>query len=198
MFEAAVTITALAALIAGLLAIPVVIVLDVERDGRWRARWHVSWLFGVLNVRSAKRNPASSAAEAVEPRTRGSTSGRKRGGRVFLAVLRARGFVRRVVPLARALFRKVRFDRFHLDATFGMGDPADTGLVYGCVSPVFVQAGIRGLDVQCTPLFLESGLRGVLGATVRIRPLSIVGTIVAFLLSPPAIRAMRAAWRARA
>jgi hypothetical protein len=46
-------------------------------------------------------------------------------------------------------------------------------------------------------MFLDSGLQGHLRATMQVRPLSLVAALVAFLLSPPAIRAMGSAWQAR-
>jgi hypothetical protein len=114
-----------------------------------------------------------------------------------VAVLRTRGLPHRVGRLLAAARRQVTLERFHLEMMFGFENPADTGIVFGCLSPLLVMADVRGLDVHCRPMFLEPGVRGVFQATIRVRPLAVIGTVVAFLLSPPAFRAAVAAWRAR-
>jgi len=191
------TLAGLLALLMGLLAVPVLFVIDVERGEAVRARWHVSWLFGLVKVRSPHRRAASSTSASDTRRAQVSANRRKGAPRSGSAVLRTRGLVRRVVQLAFALSRKVELERFHLDAAFGFENPADTGLVYGCLAPFLVLAAARGLDIQCMPMFLEPGVRGVLGATVRARPLVVLGTIIGFLVSPPVVRAMGAAWRTK-
>ena len=80
---------------------------------------------------------------------------------------------------------------------FGFDDPADTGVVYGFLSPWLVMARVRGLNVDCRPMFLESGLRGAFRGMVHVRPLPVAGALVSFLVSRPVIRAVRAAWRVR-
>jgi hypothetical protein len=114
-----------------------------------------------------------------------------------LAAMKTRGLVRRVAQFATTLRRQVKLERLHVDGAFGLGDPADTGLVYGLLSPLLWLADARGLDIRCSPLFLECDLRGVLGVTIHVRPLSVVSTMTAFLVSPPVVRAVGAAWRAR-
>ena len=71
------------------------------------------------------------------------------------------------------------------------------GVAYGLLSPWLVMASVRGYDIECRPMFLESGLQGVVQASVQVRPLSVVGALVSFAFSPPVLRAARSAWRAR-
>lgn len=197
------TIAVLLALIVASLAVPVMLVIDARRVDTLEARWRVRWLFGLVDIRSSRGRPALPSSERSDAERsdaalgRKSAKGRRRGARMGIAVLRTRGLLRRVERLALALFRQVKLEDFHLRTAFGFDDPADTGVVYGFLSPLLVMAGIRRLNVDCRPMFLESGLRGDLRATVRVRPLSVVGPLVAFLLSPPVIRAMRSAWQAR-
>ena len=65
-----------------------------------------------------------------------------------VAALRGRGFFDRVVRFAVALLRRVKVERFHLHTVFGFEDPADTGFVYGWLSPVLVMADVCGLDIR--------------------------------------------------
>ena len=185
------------ALMVAMLAVPLVLFIEAERTDKLKFRWRLFWLFGLVKPRSRNRS-APSAPERAAARPAGTPKKRRgRGLRIAVAVLRTRGLIERVVRLALALLRRVTLERLQLDAMFGFENPADTGFVYGCLSPVLVLADVRGLNIRCRPMFLESGVRGAFRATIRVRPLLVVGPIVAFLVSPPVFRAARVAWRAR-
>jgi hypothetical protein len=190
-------LAALIALIVAMLAAPLVLFIEAERTDKLKVRWRLLWLFGQVKARSRNRSAPSApdradARPADTPKTR-----RARGRRMAVAVLRTRGLFERVVRLAVALLRRVKFERLQLDTVFGFENPADTGFVYGCLSPVLVMADVRGLNIRCRPMFLESGVRGTFRATIRVRPLLVVGPMVAFLVSPPVFRGARVAWRTR-
>ena len=112
-----------------------------------------------------------------------------------IAVLRTRGLLQEVARLSLAMVRHVRLQEFRLQTAFGFDNPADTGVVFGVLAPLVVLAERRGLPVECRPMFLESGLRGALHATICVRPLAVAGALLAFLLSRPVRRAVRSAWR---
>ena len=185
------------ALLVALLAVPLVLFIEAERTDKLRVRWRLFWLFGLVKPRSRNRS-APSAPERADARTAAhaeETEG-ERGAHGSCDSADTRP-LRRVLHLARALLRRVRLERLQLDTMFGFENPADTGFVYGCLSPVLVMADLRGLGIRCRPMFLESGVRGAFRATIRVRPLLVVGPIVAFLVSPPVFRAARVAWRTR-
>jgi hypothetical protein len=95
----------------------------------------------------------------------------------------------RMVPalprLLAEVARSVQWESFHLDAEFGLGDPADTGQMYGCITPL--QYGVPwppSVSIALRPNFERVCLGGELQATLRLR--------LAALLAPAA----RFAWRA--
>lgn len=197
---AVVTATAvLLGLVVALLAVPVVLVIDAERGDTLEARWRLRWLFGLVDVRSSRGRPPVSASEPSHAGRipRKSVHKRRRGARMGIAALRTRGLLQRVGRLVFALRQRVKFEECYLRLAFGFDDPADTGVVYGFLSPLLVMARMRGLNVECGPMFLESGLRGAFRGMVQVRPLSVVGALAGFLLSRPVIRAVRAARRVR-
>ena len=114
-----------------------------------------------------------------------------------LAVLRSPGLAPRVVQLAWDLRRQITVGEFELCTEFGFESPVDTGVTYGLIAPWLVLARCNGLNVDCRPMFLQPGLRGTLHGMLQARPLTIAGVLAAFVVSPPVIRAMRAAWQAR-
>ena len=183
----------------GVLVVPVVFVIDAERAATVKTTWRVRWLYGLVNVESTRRRPPPSSPDqtrAHEP-TPASPPKRMRRSRMVIAVLRTRGLPGRFGRLVLAFGRRVRFEDVALRVNFGFDDPADTGIVYGLLSPWLVMATMRGWNVGCWPMFLETGVTGKLQGTIRVRPLAVLGTIIAFLLSPPVLRAIRSAWRAR-
>lgn len=184
--------------IVGLLAIPISIEVEIERTDRTRTRWQLRGLFGLVRARSDRTGAAARERQAPErparPRHR---RGAARRGRAALAALRARGFLPRAARLARDLRRQVHLPRFFLRARFGFDDPADTGQLYGALVPSLLLASASGLDVRCQPSFDDAGVEGACGATLHVRPLSVIALGLAFALSPPAIRALRAWRRAR-
>ena len=114
-----------------------------------------------------------------------------------IAALRTRGMPGRLGRLVLALLRQAKLEEFRVRTAFGFDNPADTGVVYGLLSPLLMIATSRGLNFECRPMFEDSGLRGAVSATVHVRPLSVAGALAAFVFSPSVIRAAGAAWRAR-
>ena len=195
----ALTMAGLLALVVALLAVPVVLVFEAERGDTLKARWRVRWLFGVVDIRSSRARrtpPTSDPSDVAKPASTPARTRRPRL-RMAIAVMRTRGLLRRVQQLASRLFRRVKLQAFDLHTVFGLDSPADTGMAYGFLAPLLVMAEARGLNIECRPMFLESGLRGTCSVALRVRPLLVVGAVVAFLASPAVIRAAVAAWRAR-
>ena len=191
-------VTTLAALVAGLtalLAVPVVLGVEAERVDALKVSWRVRALFGLVDVGPSRDRPAH-RPDTEAPRPARARTGRRRA-RMAMAALRTRGLLRRATRTGASLRRKVTIHEFHLRTAFGFENPADTGILYGCLSPLLVMAGQRGLDIQCEPMFVAPGLQGALRASVRVRPLGVLGVLVAFVLSPPVLRALAAAWRVR-
>ena len=82
------------------------------------------------------------------------------------------------------LLSAIHFEHLKLDADFGLNDPADTGQLYGCLTPLqFGAVSGRRTIVTLRPNFERACFAGDLDAALRF-------TIAAFL--PPALRF---AWR---
>ena len=69
MAAVALTIAGLVALVVALLAVPVVLALDAERDDTLKARWRVRWLFGVVDIRSSRARRTASSSERTDAAT---------------------------------------------------------------------------------------------------------------------------------
>ncbi len=179
------------------LATPVHVGVRLRRTDRTRARWRVRALAGLIDVRfggetatEPDASPEAQAARAERPRRR---RGRKPGA--GLAVLRSPGFAGRAMRVVPDLGRRIRWEEFSLEATFGFDDPADTGQLYGLLSPLLVAGAAAGWPIRCEPRFTGACFEGACAAGARLRPLAVIWVALRFLASPTTFRAVRA-WRA--
>ncbi len=194
------TIAAIVLLTILLLAIPVHLVFALKKDGIWRGRIVVYWLFGltrrtlrpgredrarVLRRRRRRRKVIGAASRQVVSKRR----------HVF-AVLRSKGFARRAAYLVRDLLRSIRPRRFRFQCVVGLDDPADTGRLLAVLSPLRLLANTElkvGRHSQTAfeliPDFTGPRCAGYWYASVRFVPLTVIGLFLGFLFSPPVFRA---------
>lgn len=206
MLGVAVALAILAAVLVALLAVPASLSVHVERAAAFRTTCRIIWLFGWVDVSLGRRKPARprrshSPAEGARSSRDTSKPPRRsrarRGPATALALVRTRGFLRRMLRLLTDLGRGARCEDLYLRAEFGLDDPADTGQLYGAVAPLLIAATAGGFDVSCRPNFFQPGLQGSCGGRIRVRPISLVGLLVGFLCSLPTLRAIRAVWVSR-
>lgn len=191
-----------AALLIGVLSLtaPVSVAFTLERSARVRATWRVRWLFGLVRITGTqgpgRRTPRSSVSRPSpddgRPRRR-SRGTQRRGGQAgrVLDLVRTPGLASRVLRFLSDLAHQVKIERGYVHGVFGFDDPADTGVLYGTLSPLLVAASAAGFDVLCRPDFQEAGLRGSCGGRLRMRPISVIWTCFRFLCSAPVLRSTR-------
>jgi hypothetical protein len=202
MFWLAVVLATIAVLIVAALALPVSLEIEVELADRLRGHAHLRWLLGIVHVTLGGNQPRviAAAASHAEEATAAPAKAKKpvkrkpaRGGRRIIAVLRT-GLMDRLIQLWMDLVHQIHIDRFMLHARYGLDDPADTGQLCGVLVPLHVFATVKRLDVRLTPDFDQPIAAGTFSGAISVRPLSVIGLLVAFVSSPPAWRAFRA-WR---
>ena len=182
-------------LVALLLAIPVTVVFRCRRVGAFSAQFAVGWLFGRIRLR--RRWPGLRAAEAGERPPERRSSRHQRGGQrgSALSLLRESDLRRRLLRLLNDLVRAAHLDRLRLRARLGLGDPADTGLLWALVGPLSGAAqGLGAAQVQVQPEWVDPVFEFDAQGRVRFVPLQWLALILWFGLSPSA---MRAWWRLR-
>ncbi len=185
-------VAAMLGLVLLLLAVPVDLEVRLEGIDPFQGQVGIGWLFGLVRFRI----PIPGAARpAPEPETRsrdtperGRTWGR---GRNALAALRPAEFRGRVSRLVRDVARAVHVHRLRLLARIGLGDPADTGRLWALMGPLDALARVGNAEVRIEPDFVDPVLEFQVDGRVRLVPLRIIALGVAFLLSPPTIRAWR-------
>lgn len=85
--------------------------------------------------------------------------------------------VAEAIMLVRRMLAAIHIDALRGDVEFGLGDPAETGQVYGQLCPLVYGAGA---NVQLRPNFNAACLRGKCSARVRLTLIGVAWPIVGF------------------
>jgi hypothetical protein len=161
--------------LALLLSVPLEFVLHVRTGEERRTRVAVRWLFGIVrkDIYSKKRKPKKPAKE------------RKRKYRGFPSFLRSREIILRLVRLLLELLAQVRVRQIAASLRVGLGDPADTGILYGLLC-----AGLSSLNfppkagVRVEPVFDQALFEATADGTVRVYPITLFPACLRFAFSP--------------
>jgi len=176
------------AALLGLLATPIHVRVALERDDAVQARARVSWLFGLVRASVFPRTtPEGPRLSEERPVRRGKALGARLGRRLAAGMLRPDLRARSVAFLIDVL-KALRPRDVHLRALIGMDDPADTGQLWAVLGPLGVLLASR--DVHLEPSFEEACFRFQAAARVRLIPAQLLCLSMAFLVSPPFVRAL--------
>lgn len=173
-----------------LLTVPVDLYFHVEKDAAFHSQVRVGWMYNLIG-RDIKRKKKAKKEKPKEKR--------KRRIKPFIAMLRARGFLRRLLRFVRDIFGVLHAREFTLSLRIGLSDPAETGMLFAVIAPALVQLRIfTPLDIQIQPDFEQTGLQGHSKGHLRIFPIQLIFLGTLFALSPATMRAVKAmvwAWR---
>ena len=178
----------LAVLLLFVLCVPLDLVLHADVYGKPKVRLRFTWLFGLVSrevAREKKKKPKEKkiAAKAKKKHRRGSA-------RVIFSILRTKGVLRHIKELLKGVFSCLKFRDLIADFKIGLGDPADTGLLFAIIGPATAFLGSSRLhQLRVEPSFGDDAvLQGYSNGTVRLRPIQLVTPILKFAFSLTTIR----------
>lgn len=188
-------VVAVAVALVLLLAIPLEVAFQLDRVEALGGHVSFRWLLGLVRVRfaiprvrRAPREPAAEPAAGGERKRRAAGVRAARG----LAVLRQAAFRERLLRFAGDLVHAMHVSRLRLAVRLGLGDPADTGCLWGLFGPLSAAlGGLRSAEVRIEPEFIEPVLELRARGRVRVIPFRILALACCFALSPPSMRAWR-------
>ena len=176
-----------------LLSIPVDLAFSYERGEDSRTRMRIGWLFGLIG----KDLGGGKKGRQKKPKETKAKKGR-RSFRGPLAVFRARGFSGRLLLLARRLVLSVQVRDVDVEFQVGTGDPVETALLFGVIRPSVALARSRfSPNIRIEPNFVEETFEGHARGALRVYPIKLIPTLLAFALSPVTFRGVWALRRAR-
>jgi hypothetical protein len=182
--------------VVALLAVPLSLAYDVSSRRGYSNDVVIDWAYGLLRFRIPTDRPAPADAEKTKPvgdRARSISVGVPNG----FAAIRQKAFRRRLFRFAVDLWRAIRKDDVRLHVRLGLGDPADTGLLWAFVGPIAgMLACAEGAAISVVPDFFSATFELDSHGSVRLVPLYIIYLAVALMLSPTVWRGMWAMKRA--
>jgi hypothetical protein len=149
------------------------------------------WLFGLVRLRIG----IPSAVKAVsrhKKKPRGKIKKRRQvdNVRVVIALLKQSAFRRRVIRVIKDLLCAAHARDLYVRLRIGLGDPADTGRLWGLLGPVAgIATNLRSAEVRIEPEFLAPALEVESYGEFRLIPLQLIALATAFMLSPATLQA---------
>jgi len=173
-------------------SVPLYVVLHVDVYGRPEFRMRLAWFFGLVSKEITK-NEKKPEYKKEEDNGKGKPGKRGPGAKTILKILRARGLLGQIKLLLKGILSAPRTKDLAADLKVGLGDPADTGLLFVFIGPATSFLGSYFPDrIKVRPSFAdEAVLEGSLHGTLRLRPVQLIPPLLRFVLSLPAIRVVK-------
>ncbi len=166
-------------LLAGLvLMTPVKLAMTLETSPTWRLEATLRLIDGLMPAISVpashndrRKNRPSKPGRARKARKRAS---RRSSARILRAIS--------AMPrLLAGLLRRIHFDRLSVDADVGLGDPADTGQLFGLmIATTHAMPSKQNVSIVIRPDFAELRASGRLDAELSFVPLALIAPGVRF------------------
>lgn len=185
----------LIALVLAVVAIactPVRITADLDSERRPALSFRIAILGCLLTVYSTKRSSGDASAK------KSRLTGAKGRGKLAARKMVARApYVARAAPrFICGIARRVRLEAMSADVSFGLPDPADTGTLYGALTPIVLLLGIRAsARVTLRPNFAKAVWKGRGRLAARFTPISLALPVLAFGWSVFVLPRLRGALR---
>lgn len=173
-------------LIVVLLAVPVTLTYQLSFRQTISADLRLIWAFGLVR---ADISPDRAKSKPDKPGDAHPKSGRRGGAPVkktdFLAAIRRPSFRRRILRFISDVWRAIHKKNVQLLVRIGLGDPADTGQLWGAFGPLSgMLARVRDIRITIVPDFLDSTFEVDSSGTIRVIPLQFVILAIGLLFSP--------------
>lgn len=108
------------------------------------------------------------------------------------AAIRQKAFRQRMIKFISDLWHAVQKENITLRFYVGLGDPADTGLLWAIVGPVSgILTTSQEASIEIVPDFIDTTLKIDSSGTIRIVPLQIIVLTLGCFLSPPVLKGLR-------
>ena len=181
-------LVSLAVLITLVLCIPLELVFRTNIDERPKFSLRLTWLFGLVTgeLRQTKKKSAEKKAIEFERRP-GDWIQRLR---VTFELLQTKGLLKQLSCFIKRIIRRIKVREFAANLKVGLDNPADTGLLFAFIAPVNLAINyFLPYPVKIEPSFTgESLITGNIYGTVRLWPIQLAATLIAFAFSLPTLR----------
>ena len=175
-----------------LLIIPIDLIFNISKRDNIESRVRIGWLFGLIGKDISVGRKQAKVKGNKEKK-------KKRSVKPLLAVVRTRGFLKRLLRFIRDIIRRIEIRNTYVHLTLGLADPADTGFLFAAVTPLLKFAGVQkpSIDINIQPDFDQEKLWGYAKGDLRLYPIRFIKPLLLFIFSLTTLRAMKAIIKAR-
>ena len=186
-----VTLASLAVILILVLSVPLNMVVRVSVPGKPKFQGKLVWLFGLVRKEITGRKKPEEKKKVVKKR-RKPGEGRRRFGNIF-KILRTRGMLKQLRVLLRDILGCLKIRDLTADFTVGLGNPADTGLLFALIGPTtFWLSSSTYHRIRVQPSFAdEATFQGYLSGAVRLSPIHLVIPLLKFIFSLATVRVVK-------
>jgi len=180
-----VLLVGLAGLAILILSVPLDLTFQLDTEERWKFRLRFTWLFGMVS-KEAKKGKQKKPEEKPGKKSRFDS-------RTVLLILRTKGLLKQIKSLIKGILGQLKIRELIADLRVGLGDPADTGVLFAFIGPttVFVNS-LTTHRLRVQPAFGdEAVLDGYLSGHVRLWPIRLVTVFLKTAFSLATIRVIR-------
>ncbi len=176
-----------------LLSIPVDFIFQFDSRQSPALHFQIGWLFSLARFKIGKKKKKKPKRKKPDKK-KAKKRGRKKGGSKFRFLgLITEALLRRVLRLVMDIFRAIHFRKVGADLRAGLGEPADTGMIFGLASPAFLLLpnSIQS-QIRLSPDFGDEAVfAGDAFGSIRLWPIEIIFIVLKFIFSRPVLRTIK-------
>ena len=181
------------AVLLSLLVIPLSLSFSISQNQQLQGYAQIRWLFGLVKFQThfpgetkAPKHKKSSPTKKSKPHKPGNN------GRNFVGLFKQQQFRQHIIKFIKNMLRASHAKDLYLRLRIGLGDPADTGMLWAMMGPVSgMFKNLQGMTVTIEPEFIDAVLEIESHGRFKFIPLQFIALMMAFTLSPVTIRAWR-------
>lgn len=187
------TIVILLALLIALLAIPLSLSFSITRHQQLQGYARFHWLFGLVRFQTQFPDETKHVRyQKRKPTAKHKASKKKNNARSVIALFKQSAFRRHMMKFLKTIVRATHAQNLYLKLRIGLGDPADTGMLWAVMGPLSgMMKNLKGTTIEIEPEFIDAVMEVESHGNFRFIPLQFIAVVIVFILSPVTIRAWR-------
>lgn len=192
------TIAILLALLIALLAIPLSISFSISRKQELQAHARFRWLFGLVKFSARVPRETKPIKQENKPLTEKSRPKKSRSYKSrnnthgVITLFKQSKFRRHIINYIKDMLRACHAQNLYLRLCIGLGDPADTGVLWAVMGPLSAMMNnLKSIQLEIEPEFIDSVVDFESHGHFRFIPLQFIALTIIFVLSPTTIQAWR-------
>jgi hypothetical protein len=164
---------------------------QVSVPGRPRFRMKLLWLFGLVSKEITQKKKPKEKKKVIEKELKPKEGKRKIG--VIIGILRTKGLLKQLKVFLSDIFGSLKIRDLLVDFRVGLGNPADTGLLFALIGPTaFWLSSSLPLQIRVQPSFAdEATFEGYSRGAVRLRPIQLVMPFLRLIFSLATVRMVK-------